>query len=181
VVAAPQRESTLKKPKAVALKDAEIQELHIRDFSVADTTVPAAERGTCLAFTDKNSDGSKHLRELDESGTSYVHLLPAFDIATIPEKKSEQSTTGCDLADHLINTLARCPDEDPVAEREWCWLEFTLYGSNMARTFDGATGAGEVMAPAPTWGDSRQGVRALQAAVFGRSTRVVPPAGRYCV
>ncbi len=54
------------KPKAVPLKDAQIQELHIRDFSVADRT--ADHPGTYLAFTDKDSDGSfKHLRELAEA------------------------------------------------------------------------------------------------------------------
>lgn len=95
---APSGWSSYTKPKAVPLKDAQIQELHIRDFSVADKTVPAADRGTYLAFTDKAGDGSKHLRKLAEAGTSYVHLLPAFDIATIPEKKSEQATVDCDLA-----------------------------------------------------------------------------------
>ncbi|GGJ64733.1 pullulanase-type alpha-1,6-glucosidase [Streptomyces brasiliensis] len=90
--------SALAKPKAVPLRDARIQELHIRDFSVADTTVPAKDQGTYLAFTDKDSDGSKHLRALAKSGTSYVHLLPAFDIATIPEKKADQASPDCDLA-----------------------------------------------------------------------------------
>ncbi|MGW5048477.1 pullulanase-type alpha-1,6-glucosidase [Streptomyces griseoluteus] len=88
----------LTKPRAVPLRDAQIQELHIRDFSVADKTVPAGDQGTYLAFTDKDSDGSKHLRELARAGTSYVHLLPAFDIATIPEKKADQATPDCDLA-----------------------------------------------------------------------------------
>ncbi|MER5661828.1 pullulanase-type alpha-1,6-glucosidase [Streptomyces mirabilis] len=97
---APSGWSALKKPKAVPLRDAQIQELHIRDFSVADKTVPAKDQGTYLAFTDKNSDGSRHLRALAAAGTSYVHLLPAFDIATIPEKKFEQATTGCDLASY---------------------------------------------------------------------------------
>ncbi|WP_310430405.1 pullulanase-type alpha-1,6-glucosidase [Streptomyces sp. 3330] len=92
--------STLAKPKAVPLKDAQIQELHVRDFSVADTTVPARDRGTYLAFTDRDSDGSKHLRELAAAGTSYVHLLPVFDIATIAEDKAAQSTPGCDLASY---------------------------------------------------------------------------------
>ncbi|MFD1661221.1 pullulanase-type alpha-1,6-glucosidase [Streptomyces caeni] len=95
---APSGWANLKKPRAVPLRDAQIQELHIRDFSVEDSTVPAKDRGTYLAFTDRNSDGSRHLRELAGAGTSYVHLLPAFDIATIPEKTSEQSTPGCDLA-----------------------------------------------------------------------------------
>ncbi|KUM82230.1 pullulanase-type alpha-1,6-glucosidase [Streptomyces curacoi] len=93
---APSGWSSYTKPKAVPLKDAQIQELHIRDFSVADRT--AKHPGTYLAFTDKASDGSRHLRELAKAGTSYVHLLPAFDIATIPEKKSEQATVDCDLA-----------------------------------------------------------------------------------
>ncbi|MCH0565013.1 pullulanase-type alpha-1,6-glucosidase [Streptomyces sp. MUM 2J] len=95
---APRGWSTYRKPPAVPLKDAEIQELHIRDFSVADGTVPARDRGTYLAFTDTGSDGSKHLRELARAGTSYVHLLPAFDIATIPEDKADRATPGCDLA-----------------------------------------------------------------------------------
>jgi pullulanase-type alpha-1,6-glucosidase len=102
---APKGWSQLTKPKAVAMKDAQIQELHIRDFSVADRTTPAADRGTYRAFTDRDSAGSKHLRALADAGTSYVHLLPAFDIATIPEKKSEQSTPDCDLASYA-------PDSD---------------------------------------------------------------------
>ncbi|SHI26537.1 pullulanase-type alpha-1,6-glucosidase [Streptomyces sp. 3214.6] len=97
---APSGWSSLAKPKAVPLRDAQIQELHIRDFSVADTSVPAKDQGTYLAFADKNSDGSKHLRELAESGTSYVHLLPAFDMATVPEKKADRATPDCDLASY---------------------------------------------------------------------------------
>ncbi|MEU7059437.1 pullulanase-type alpha-1,6-glucosidase [Streptomyces sp. NPDC046197] len=97
---APSGWANLAKPRAVPLRDAQIQELHVRDFSVADKTVPAKDQGTYLAFTDKNSDGSKHLRQLAKAGTSYVHLLPAFDIATIPEKKADQATTDCDLASY---------------------------------------------------------------------------------
>ncbi|GGY40022.1 pullulanase-type alpha-1,6-glucosidase [Streptomyces djakartensis] len=88
--------AALAKPKAVPLRDAQIQELHIRDFSVEDRT--AKHPGTYLAFADKDSDGSRHLRELAKAGTSYVHLLPAFDIATIPERKADQAKVDCDLA-----------------------------------------------------------------------------------
>ncbi|TQL22888.1 glycosidase [Streptomyces sp. SLBN-134] len=95
---APEGWSSLGKPKAVPLKDAQIQELHIRDFSVADRT--AKDPGTYRAFTDKDSDGSKHLRELAKAGTSYVHLLPAFDIATIPEKKADRESADCDLGSY---------------------------------------------------------------------------------
>ncbi|MGW1865091.1 pullulanase-type alpha-1,6-glucosidase [Streptomyces mauvecolor] len=92
---APKGWATLKKPAAVPLRDARIQELHIRDFSIADPT--SHHPGQYLAFTDTGSDGMKHLAQLAKSGTSYVHLLPAFDIAGIPEKKSEQTTPTCDL------------------------------------------------------------------------------------
>ncbi|MEW1903280.1 pullulanase-type alpha-1,6-glucosidase [Streptomyces sp. NPDC086147] len=90
----------LRKPAAVPLRDAQIQELHIRDFSIADPTARADHRGTYLAFTDKGSKGSEHLRDLAASGTSYVHLLPAFDIGTVPEKKNDQATPACDLKAH---------------------------------------------------------------------------------
>ncbi|MFJ8662794.1 pullulanase-type alpha-1,6-glucosidase [Streptomyces sp. NPDC093795] len=94
---APKGWTSLKKPAAVPLRDAQIQELHVRDFSIADPTAKAGHKGTFLAFTDKDSKGSQHLKALADSGTSYVHLLPAFDIGTIPEKKSDQSTPACDL------------------------------------------------------------------------------------
>ncbi|MEW2341956.1 pullulanase-type alpha-1,6-glucosidase [Streptomyces griseoaurantiacus] len=97
---APSGWTSLKKPKAVPLRDAQIQELHVRDFSVADRTVPAEDRGTYLAFTDKSGAGSRHLRALAAAGTSYVHLLPAFDLATVPERKSDRAAPGCDLASY---------------------------------------------------------------------------------
>jgi pullulanase-type alpha-1,6-glucosidase len=92
---APAGWATLRKPAATPLRDVQIQELHIRDFSIADHT--ATHPGQYLAFTDRDSRGTKHLRRLAESGTSYVHLLPAFDIGTIPERKSDQTTPDCDL------------------------------------------------------------------------------------
>ncbi|WP_030926212.1 pullulanase-type alpha-1,6-glucosidase [Streptomyces sp. NRRL B-24720] len=93
---APKGWTGLKKPAAVPLRDAQIQELQIRDFSIADPT--SEHPGEYLAFTDTRSDGMKHLKELADSGTSYVHLLPAFDIGTIPEKKSAQQKPACDLS-----------------------------------------------------------------------------------
>ncbi|MBP0454773.1 pullulanase-type alpha-1,6-glucosidase [Kitasatospora sp. RG8] len=84
-------------PKAVPPAQQQIQELHVRDFSVEDTTVPAAERGTYLAFTESQSAGMRHLRELAAAGVTTVHLLPTFDIATIRENRAEQKLPACDL------------------------------------------------------------------------------------
>ncbi|MGW0313609.1 pullulanase-type alpha-1,6-glucosidase [Streptomyces flavidovirens] len=93
---APKGWSTLKKPAATPLRDAQIQELHVRDFSIADRT--AKHPGEYLAFTDRGSKGMKHLDKLAKAGTSYVHLLPVFDIGTIPEKKADQQRPACDLS-----------------------------------------------------------------------------------
>jgi pullulanase/glycogen debranching enzyme len=65
--------------------DMVIYELHVRDFSATDATVPAAQRGKYLAFTEAGSDGVKHLQALSQAGVTDVHLLPIFDIASVPE------------------------------------------------------------------------------------------------
>ncbi|MET9641294.1 pullulanase-type alpha-1,6-glucosidase [Streptomyces virginiae] len=92
---APPGWKTLRKPAAVPFTSAQIQELHIRDFSVADRT--SGHPGQYLAFTDTASAGMRHLRDLATAGTSYVHLLPAFDIGTIPEKAADRTEPACDL------------------------------------------------------------------------------------
>ncbi|MER6254071.1 pullulanase-type alpha-1,6-glucosidase [Streptomyces sp. NPDC001584] len=92
---APPGWKSLRKPAPVPFTSAQIQELHIRDFSVADRTT--THPGQYLAFTDTASAGMRHLRDLAAAGTSYVHLLPAFDIGTIPEKAADRTEPACDL------------------------------------------------------------------------------------
>ena len=82
-----------KSTKAPVIEDdaqRSIYELHVRDFSAADKSVPEDMRGTYMAFTQYQSNGMRHLTELASAGMNTVHLLPTFDIATIPEKRSEQ-------------------------------------------------------------------------------------------
>lgn len=69
----------------LANTDLAIYELHVRDFSVSDRSVPAEQRGTYLAFTTPDTQGMRHLRRLARAGISDIHLLPAFDFATVPE------------------------------------------------------------------------------------------------
>ncbi|MDZ4805268.1 MAG: pullulanase-type alpha-1,6-glucosidase [Candidatus Eisenbacteria bacterium] len=75
------------KPALAAPEDITLYELHIRDFSALDESVPAAERGTFLAFT-RDTPGTRHLKNLADAGLSHVHLLPVFDIATVNEDRS---------------------------------------------------------------------------------------------
>ncbi len=65
--------------------DMVIYELHVRDFSLIDETVPESKRGKYTAFSETNSNGMKHLRALAQSGLTDVHLLPVYDIGSIPE------------------------------------------------------------------------------------------------
>jgi pullulanase len=83
----------LKKPKLESPLDIAIYELHVRDFSISDERVPAAWRGTFKAFTQQNSHGMRHLQRWAAAGGTHVHLLPAFDIATINEDRSRHETT----------------------------------------------------------------------------------------
>ena len=68
-----------------AQTDMVIYELHVRDFSLIDQTVPPAKRGKYGAFGEANSNGMRHLRALAQAGLTDIHLLPVYDIGSIPE------------------------------------------------------------------------------------------------
>jgi pullulanase/glycogen debranching enzyme len=76
-------------PALASHTDMAIYELHVRDFSIGDASVTPAHRGKYLAFTDIESAGMRHLRALGEAGITDIHLLPVFDLATIPESGCE--------------------------------------------------------------------------------------------
>jgi pullulanase len=73
-------------PTLAAPTGSVIYELHLRDFSANDGTVPAPHAGRYLAFTDAASAGMQHLSALAAAGLTHVHLLPLFDIASVDEK-----------------------------------------------------------------------------------------------
>ncbi|MDO4246119.1 MAG: pullulanase-type alpha-1,6-glucosidase [Deinococcus sp.] len=98
--------NALKKPALRSFSDLSFYELHLRDFSAADASVPAAQRGTYLAFTQTGSSGMKHLKGLADAGLKAVHLLPTFDIATIEEDKAKWQTPG-DLSRFAPNSDAQ--------------------------------------------------------------------------
>ena len=84
----------LVKPELDAPEDQAIYELHVRDFSINDASVAAMNRGAFRAFAKKNTVGMKHLRALAEAGLTTVHLLPAFDCASVNEDRSAQAAPG---------------------------------------------------------------------------------------
>jgi pullulanase len=79
------------KPPLEAPEDIVIYELHVRDFSAFDESVPQEHRGTFMAFTHTDSNGMRHLQSLAQAGLTHIELLPAFDIATINEDPAQRA------------------------------------------------------------------------------------------
>ena len=102
----------LAKPRLAQPADSTIYELHVRDFSITDESVPAAHRGGYLAFTHPDSDGMRHLRELAGAGLNSLHLLPTNDLASVEERRSAQQEPACDL-----------PSFGPASEEQQACLE----------------------------------------------------------
>jgi len=109
----PEGWARLAKPALAAFEDIVLYELHIRDFSISDRSVPAALRGTYLAFTHLKSRGMRHLAGLASAGVTHLHLLPAFDISTIDEDRARWR------APDPAVLAAYPPDSDRQAAAVW--------------------------------------------------------------
>ncbi len=107
----PQGWDSVQKPALAAPEDIVLYELHIRDFSISDATVPEELRGTYKAFTVKDSNGMKHLTGLAEAGLTHIHLLPAFDIASVNEDKSTWQT----VDEATLKTYSPDSDQQSIA------------------------------------------------------------------
>jgi len=73
--------ATVKSPQ-----DMSIYELHVRDFSINDPSVSRPNRGKYTAFRETGSNGMKHLSALARSGMTDIHLLPVYDLGSVPDK-----------------------------------------------------------------------------------------------
>ncbi|MFN2226990.1 MAG: DUF3372 domain-containing protein, partial [Anaerolineae bacterium] len=107
---------SLAKPALAAPEDMAIYEVHVRDFSIDDASITnAAHRGTFKAFLYDGadgrdlSDGMAHLLQLQQAGLTHVHLLPAFDIASVIEKATDRTEPSIPL------DAARDSDEQQAA------------------------------------------------------------------
>ena len=72
--------------------DMAVYELHVRDFSANDLSVRPAYRGKYVAFTETQSNGMRHLSALGQAGITDIHLLPVFDITSVPEAHCDTPT-----------------------------------------------------------------------------------------
>ena len=116
----------LRAPLPEAPEDRAIYELHVRDFSIGDASVPPAHRGKYRAFADQGSQGMRHLRALAAAGLSDIHLLPTYDCATVPENPADQRTPG-DLTRLAADSEAQQAAVMAVRDQDafnWCYDPF---------------------------------------------------------
>jgi pullulanase-type alpha-1,6-glucosidase len=99
------------KPELLNPEDIVIYELHVRDFSIHDETVPENLRGKFLAFTVADSDGMRHLTSLANAGLTHIHLLPVFDIASV----DEVSSNWVSVDENLLKTYPSNSDQQSQA------------------------------------------------------------------
>ena len=60
----------------------------------------------------------RHLRELARAGLNTLHLLPAYDIATIEEDRAKQQTPHCDLESLPPDSTEQQACVDAVADTD---------------------------------------------------------------
>jgi pullulanase len=90
----PENWNSDKSPNLNSPNEAIIYEMHVRDFSI-DSQSGIFNKGKYLGLTET---GAKHLSgvssgldHIKEMGITHVHLLPAFDFATVDETKLDSS------------------------------------------------------------------------------------------
>jgi pullulanase len=81
-------------PYLESKNDLSLYELHVREFSIADASVPAKYQGTYLAFTNPETIGMNHLAHLAQAGLKAVHIMPSFHIGSVNEDKTTWQSPG---------------------------------------------------------------------------------------
>lgn len=76
------------RPKISSPTDAVIYEVHLRDATAKDQSLPKNLRGTYLGLVDPRGRAFHHLKALAEAGLTHVHILPFADFSSVEENKS---------------------------------------------------------------------------------------------
>lgn len=163
----------LHKPALAAPEDFALYELHVRDFSIADASVPAGERGKFAAFSERNSDGMRHLQQLARAGITHVHLLPSFDFATVPEQAAAQAQPAGDLASYAPDSaqqqaaIAQVKDQDGF---NWGYdpFHYTVPEGSYATDPEGVARIREFRAMVQSL--NRAGLRVVMDVVYNHTT-----------
>lgn len=162
----------LHKPRLRAPEDVAIYELHVRDFSMHDTSVPELQRGTFNAFSLRHTRGNHHLRKLARAGMTHVHLLPSFDCASVPEDRSTQATPG-DLSVYAPDSVEQQEAIDAIRDQDgfnWCYdpYHYTTPEGSYSTDPDGSTRILEFRQMVA--GLNRNGLRVVMDVVYNHTS-----------
>ncbi|OIP81522.1 MAG: type I pullulanase [Porphyromonadaceae bacterium CG2_30_38_12] len=142
-----------KRPAQANFSDITLYEVHVRDFSMSPTS-GMKNKGKFLAFTEtgtKNtadeSTGIDHLKAL---GISHIHLLPAFDFASVDETKPSENkyNWGYDPQNYNVpeGSYSTNPHDPTCRIREFKMMVQALHRSDIRLVMDvvyNHTSAGE--------------------------------------
>lgn len=96
-------------PVVAEPEDLLLYEMHIRDFSAAETKLSDPDfKGKYKAFSEIESNGIKHLNMLKQAGLNTLHLLPTYDLSTINEDP-EQALDINDSLDKMCRIVSVKP------------------------------------------------------------------------
>lgn len=168
----PRRWQRLRKPRLSAPEDIAIYEIHVRDFSMHDATVPEDLRGTFKAFSLRKTRGTRHLRKLSRAGMSHVHLLPSFDCASVPEDRSTHATPG-DLSVYAPDGTEQQDAINTIRDQDgfnWCYdpFHYTAPEGSYATDPNGATRVLEFRQMVA--GLNRTGLRVVMDVVYNHTS-----------
>ncbi|MDE6586093.1 MAG: type I pullulanase [Clostridia bacterium] len=120
--------------------DAEIWEVHIRDFS--NNITNSQYKGKYLAFTEtglKNGSGLPvGVDYLKELGVTHVHLLPSFDYASVDESKNTQFNWGYDPQNYNVpeGSYSTDPTDGAVRVNEYKQMVQALHNQGISVVMD---------------------------------------------
>ena len=131
-------------PQSVkSLTDMVVYELHVRDFSINDASVSPALRGKYGAFTQTTSRGMQHLAALARAGLTDIHLLPVYDLASVPERGcAVPAPTGAADSEAQQALVMRSADTDCF---NWGYDPFHYSAPEGSYASDAADGARRVI------------------------------------
>ncbi len=120
--------------------DAELWEVHVRDFS--NKLTQSEYKGKFLAFTEtglKNGNGIPagvdHLKDL---GITHVHLMPSYDYATVDESKNEGFNWGYDPKNYNVpeGSYSTDPAHGEVRVKEFKQMVQALHEQDIGVVMD---------------------------------------------
>ncbi|MDW2255161.1 DUF3372 domain-containing protein, partial [Vibrio sp. 1569] len=132
----PQGWSDYERPTVKKDEDHVLYESHLRDFSFNDTKGTKEYNGKYLALTEADRESVSHLQALKDAGLTTLHILPAFDIATV----DEEATNRVDITD-TVGKLCGIKPEASVCDE----VDGAKVIEDVLNSYDPATGSAQAL------------------------------------